>query len=137
MLQIASKINVVFYENLNKKIEENIVGKENKIIIGGDFNVTLDPAWDCSGGNQTKKASVKYIEDLCLDFDLTDIWCIRNPEVKRFTWRQKKLLIQKEDIEKSDIISSINSDHSAVTLHFSSVDKQNTALRFGNSTLVL
>ena len=70
-----------FYENLNKKIEENIVGKENKIIIGGDFNVTLDPAWDCSAGNQTKKASVKYIEDLCLDFDLTDIWRIRNPEV--------------------------------------------------------
>jgi len=33
-----------FYNNLNKKIEENIVGKENKIIIGGDFNVTLDPA---------------------------------------------------------------------------------------------
>jgi len=62
-----------FYENLNKKIEENIVGKENKIIIGGDFNVTLDPTWDCSGGNQTKKASVKYIEDLCLDFDLTNI----------------------------------------------------------------
>jgi len=83
-----------FYENLNKKIEENIVGKDNKIIIGGDFNVTLDPAWDCSGGNQTKKASVKYIEDL--DFNLTDIWRIRNPEVKRFTWRQKKPLIQKE-----------------------------------------
>ena len=60
-----------FYENLNKKIEENIVGEENKIIIRGDFNCALDPAWDCSGGNQTKKASVKYIEDLCLDFDLT------------------------------------------------------------------
>ena len=29
-----------------------------------------------------------------------------------------------EDLEKSDIISSINFDHSAVTLHFSSVDKQ-------------
>ena len=29
-----------------------------------------------------------------------------------------------EDIEKSDIISSINSDHSAATLHFSSADKQ-------------
>ena len=95
--------------------------------------------WDCSGGNQTKKASVKYIEDPCLDFDLIDIWRIRNPEAKRFTWRQKKPLIQRrldylwltsdacqEDIEKSDIISSesINSDHSAVTLHFSSVDKQ-------------
>jgi len=125
-----------FYDNLNKKIEENIVGKESKIILGGDFNVTLDPVWDCSGGNQTKKASVKYIEDLCLDFDLIDIRRIRNREVKRFTWRQNKPLIQsrldlwlisdacQEDIEKSDITSSINSDHSAVILHFSSVDKQ-------------
>jgi len=53
------------------------------------------------------------------------------------TWRQKKPLIQRrldfwliksdacqEDLEKSDIISSINFDHSAVTLHFSSGDKQ-------------
>ena len=57
--------------------------------------------------------------------------------MKRFTWRQKKPLIQRrldfwlisdfcqEDIEKSDIISSINSDHSAITiLHFSSIDRQ-------------
>ena len=29
-----------------------------------------------------------------------------------------------EDIEKSEIISSINSDHSAVFLHFSSISKQ-------------
>ena len=56
--------------------------------------------------------------------------------MKRFTWRQKKPLIQRrldfwlisdfcqEDIEKSDIISSINSDHSAIILHFSSIDRQ-------------
>ena len=125
-----------FFDNLNKNIEENIIEKENRIILGGDFNVTLDPAWHCSGGNQSKKASAKYIEDLCLDFDLIDVWRIRNPEMKRFTWRQKKPLIQRrldfwlisdscqEDIEKSDIISSINSDHSAIILHFSSIDRQ-------------
>ena len=49
-----------FFDNLNKNIEENIIEKENRIILGGDFNVTLDPAWDCSGGNQSKKASAKY-----------------------------------------------------------------------------
>ena len=74
-----------FYDNLNKNIEENIIEKDNRIILGGDFNVTLYPVWDCSGGNQSKKASVKLIEDLCLDFDLIDIWRIRNPEIKRFT----------------------------------------------------
>ena len=84
-----------FFDNLNKNIEENTIEKENRLILGGDFNVTLDPAWDCSGGNQSKKASAKYIEDLCLDFDLIDVWRIRNSETKRFTWRQKKPLIQR------------------------------------------
>ena len=100
------------------------------------LNVTLNPVWDCSGGNQSKKASAKFIEDLCLDFDLIDIWRIRNQQIKRFTWRQKKPLIQRrldfwlnsevcqEDIEKSDIISSMSSDHSAIILHFSSISKQ-------------
>ena len=85
-----------FYDNLNKKIEENIVGKENKIIIEGDFNVTSDPAWDCSGGNQTKKASVKYIDDLCLDFDLTDIWRIRNPESNVLPGDKRNLLFRED-----------------------------------------
>ena len=79
---------------------------------------------------------------MCLDFDLIDIWRIRNPGIKRFTWRQKKPLIQRrldfwllsdvcqEDIENSDIISSINSDHSAITLHFSSIGKQKNGPSF-------
>ena len=40
-----------FYDNLNKNIEENVIEKGNRIILGGDFNVTLNPVWDCSGGN--------------------------------------------------------------------------------------
>ena len=63
-----------FYDNLNKNIEENIVEKDNRIVVGGDFNATLNPVWDCSGGNQSKKASAKFIEDLCLDFDLKFIF---------------------------------------------------------------
>ena len=62
-----------FYDNLNKNIEENIMENENRIILGGDFNVTFNPVWDCSGGNKSKKASAKCIEDLCLDFDLNGL----------------------------------------------------------------
>lgn len=47
------------YNNLNENIEENYVEKENGIILGSDFNVTFNSVWDCSGGNQSKKASVK------------------------------------------------------------------------------
>ena len=35
------------------------------------------------------KESCKKIEDLCSSFDLIDIWRVRNPDVKRFTWRQR------------------------------------------------
>ena len=126
-----------FFDNLNKIIENFVVDKEQKkIVIGGDFNIALDSDLDCSGGNASKKDSVKNIQDLCLDYDLVDIWRIRNPETKFFTWRQKKPLIQgrldywlisdvcQEDIEKPDIISSINSDHSAIVLHFNNIDRQ-------------
>ncbi|KAL9967827.1 hypothetical protein ACROYT_G026124 [Oculina patagonica] len=125
-----------FFDNLNKAIENFVVDKENKIIIGGDFNVTLDSDLDCAGGNPSNKDSIKDIRDVCLDFDLVDIWRIRNPDTKRFTWRQKKPFIQRrldywlisdvcqDDIEKSDIISSINSDHSAIFLHFNNIVDQ-------------
>ena len=39
-----------FFENLNKNIEDFVVHKEHRIIVGGDFNVTLDSDLDCSGG---------------------------------------------------------------------------------------
>ena len=127
MRPIRCKNNANFFDKLNKTIEDLVVNDEHKIVIGGDFNVALDTELDCSGGNPSKKDSIKNIHDLCLDFDLVDIWRIRNPEIKRFTWRQKSPLIQRrldywlisdvcqEDIEKSDIISSINSDHSAMS----------------------
>ena len=120
-----------FFDNLN-----NIVNKEQKIVIGGDFNTALDSDLNCSGGNPFRKESVKNIQDLCLDYDLVDMWRIRNPETKRFTRRQRNPLIQRrldywlisdvcqEDIVKPDIISSINSDHSAIVLHFNNIDRQ-------------
>ena len=59
MLPTRFKINAVFFENLNKNIEHFAVNKEHRIIVGGDFNVTLDSDLDCSGGKPFKKES-KY-----------------------------------------------------------------------------
>ena len=61
---------------MNKAIKNFVVDKKNKIIIGGDFNVTLDSNPDCAGGNPSNKDSIKNIQDICLDFDLVDIWRI-------------------------------------------------------------
>ena len=83
-----------FIENLNSTIDDVIKDNEPKLVVGGDFNVTLESDLDCSGGNPAQQASVKSIQDLCLDFDLVDIWRIRNPTTRRFMWRQRNSFIQ-------------------------------------------
>ena len=67
---------------------------------------------------------------------LIDVWRLRNPQTKLFTWRPKNPLIQRrinywlisddlqDDIERADITPSIKSDHSAITLSFNSLKDQ-------------
>lgn len=84
-----------FFDKLNNNIEDCVANKELKIILGGDFNVTFDSDLDCSGGRPFTKDSIKNVQNLCFDFDLVDIWRIRNPARRRFTWRQKSPFIQR------------------------------------------
>ena len=44
-----------FFSCLDKLVETFQVSAEQKIVIGGDNNVILDPDWDCSGGNPQRK----------------------------------------------------------------------------------
>ena len=53
-----------FIENLNSTIDDVVKDNEPKLVVGGDFNVTLESDLDCSGGNPAQKASVKSIQDL-------------------------------------------------------------------------
>ena len=46
-----------FLVKLNNNIEDCVANKELKIILGGDFNVTLDSDLDCSGGRPFTKDS--------------------------------------------------------------------------------
>ena len=50
-----------------------------QIIIGGDFNVHLNPIIDNLGGSTVAKSSAKNIKDL---HDLVDILRLQNPESK-------------------------------------------------------
>ena len=62
-----------FFRGLEKMIEKLNTNAEQKNVVGGDFNVAIDPDLECSGGNPTEKDSVKHIKDICLSFDLVDI----------------------------------------------------------------
>jgi len=106
----------------------------HKILLGGDFNVILDPSMDAFGGNPAYKDLAKLLDEVLAENDLVDIWRIQNPDVKRFTWMQKTPLIQprldywfiddslQDDIAKIDIVTAIRTDHSAVILEIDSLD---------------
>ena len=96
-----------------------------KVIIGGDFSVILD---------------FRKIEDLCSSFDLIYVWRVRNPDVKRFTWRQENSVVQRrlnlwlitrgieEEVENVGSIPAIRTDKSK---------KQDGVHLFGNLIPVL
>ena len=107
-----------------------------KVFLGGDFNVTLDPPSECSGGNSFLKESVKLLENITMENDLVDIWRIRNPDSKKFNWGQKSPIMQRrlsywlisdtlqKDVVKSDIVTATKTDHLAITLEIDSLDDQ-------------
>jgi len=82
------------------------------------------------------KESVKLLQDICLNYDLIDIWRIRNPDSKSYTWRQKKPLIQRrldfwlisdlcqDEVEDTTVKTAVKSDHSAITISFNSLEAQ-------------
>ena len=122
----------IFLDTLEDKNYDSI----SQLIIGGDFNAHLDPELDNAGGKTNKKDSVKNIIDITIAFDLVDIWRIRNTDKRQYTWRQKRPLIQRrldywlisdcmqDIIGHTDIIPSIKSDHSAITLQINSITDQ-------------
>ena len=117
-----------FFDTISSILEEVNADESCQIILGGDFNVHLNPILDNLGGSTVAKSSVKNIKDLMLAHDLVDIWRLQNPESKPFTWSQKNPLLKRrldywlvsdsvqDFISKTDIIPAIKSNHSAITL---------------------
>ena len=106
---------------------------DRNIIIGGDFNVCLDPSIDKDGGTLIKKSRyAERLQSLQNELNLGDIWRIFNPDTRRYSWRsytrngfvQTRLdfwLISVHmmyDVHKTDIKPSIKSDHSLINITF-------------------
>ena len=119
----------MFYKSLKDRLSKSNIDINDKIIIGGDWNTITDPKLDKSGGIMIESETVTdEMKSLLLDFDLTDIWRQQHPETKRFTFRQRKPLIQTrldyfmisnliiDMVEKAQILSSFCSDHSCISL---------------------
>ena len=61
----------------------------HKFILAGDWNMTFDKFLDAMGGIPSLKFnSLKQLQSFMVDYDLSDIWRVRNPTFRQFTWRQ-------------------------------------------------
>ena len=112
-------------ENL-KSLRINV---NNNIIAGGDWNLIFNPILDKSEGKTVCSNKVSpELDHLIDEYDLIDIWRIRNQTMKRFTFRQKTPFVQTHldffltssniqlGIKIVDIVPSVWSEHSAMVL---------------------
>ena len=112
------------------------MGKQ--IIIGGDFNICMDPILDKKGRCiETYCKSANMLKSLMTELNLCDIYRIQHPSLKRFTWRNKgragwvqsrlDMFLVSEDMHynniKSYIHPSIKSDHSLIHISFKSTQQ--------------
>ena len=124
---------VDFYHSVLKSIKIHNFDTDN-IIMGGDFNCPLNPILDKRGGNLMPRQSViNAIESLQWELDLHDIWRIKNPTERSFTWSQPEPLVLSrldywiisnslsDNVCDVDIIPSIKTDHSAIKIDFKDV----------------
>ena len=122
---------VSFFKKLNLILREEGIDPSANLIIGGDFNCPLNPLLDknkCTISDRRKHPLIESVKNLMEDFDLQDIWRIKNPRTKSFTWgnfgkgqfsRIDYWLISSslQDVVKEvDIVSGVKSDHSGIIL---------------------
>ena len=74
-----------FFRTIEHEIE---CRSENRIIMG-DFNLVLNESMDrsCNSNNNNKKAAI-VVHELMSQHQLIDIWRIRNPQTREYTWHK-------------------------------------------------
>ena len=112
-----------FFEEVNKV-------EAVHMIIGGDFNIALDPDLDCKEPKVYNPRAREEILNFMEGSNCKDIWRVKNPEIRRLTW-SKLHPIQWSHIDyflvsdsllnfctEVNILSCTISDHSVVTVEF-------------------
>ena len=120
---------IKFLNSLLTTLRKNTLDEEENIIIGGDFNCPPNPSLVKKGGLLIpKKSVVTTIENNQEELDLVDIWRVKNPERKSFTWSQNSPMIfcrldywlisntLHDLVITTDIIPSIKTDYAAISL---------------------
>ena len=139
---------------LNDLLDMHNADNDRHFILSGDMNLYFDTSLDALGGHPSlKNKSLLALINLLEKLDVCDIFRIRNPNKKRFTFRQKnrnKTSIHRrldyiflsnslqEFANNTDMLPSILSDHSPVILSLNEDKDTNRGRgiwKFNNSLL--
>ena len=112
-----------FFKQLNEKLRNR---SEHKIIIG-DFNLALDVDLDRLNTYNNNNKSKEIVEGMMDEFQLKDIWRVRNGEAREYSWHKGGEIRKAsridyalvsggadQKVEELMYISSIKTDHRAV-----------------------
>ena len=137
------------FDSLNNYVLHNA---DNTFIIGGDFNTVLDINLDKKNGNtETHKKCRKEIKSILDIHDLTDIWRLKHPDKRHFTWHSNNrppifsrldyFLISNNIVNnttKTHIKTSYRTDHSLITLslNFDKIERGPGYFKLNNSLLL-
>ena len=138
-------------KDVSSMLDQIDLDSEYKLIWGGDFNFYFNLSLEADVGKPSiTLMSLAKFESINQKLDLCDVWRIRNPDSRRFTYRSKSPFLQRrleylfifdsiqEDVNQIDILASLNSDHSPVYLKFSEGNETSHApsyWKFNNSLL--
>ena len=142
---------VKLLKTLNEKLTQFNQNLDHQIICGGDWNFVNDKTKDTYNCTQPPKLkSIAELTNITENHDLCEIFRIRNPDKKLYTFRANTprrmsrldfYMISnslQESIGKCEILNSVSSDHNPVLLSIKSPydSKKNTAYWKFNTSLL-
>ncbi len=137
-------------ESFEKVIREVVLLYNESIVIGGDWNLALNPKIDSNQPTNIYCArSRKQIVDIMNTYDLVDVFRNLHADTRRYSWRRFNgtqrsridyFLVSEHlglDIAGADIMPGYCSDHSLVYIRFKSdiVKRHRQLWKFNNSLL--
>ena len=125
---------------------------DEEYFIGGDFNTVLDSNLDKFGGiaGTHKKCKEKIIAGM-ESFDLADVWGVRNPTLRQYTWHSssKPVILSRLDyflvshsflnqISSCKIKPGFMSDHSMISmvLNLNKIERGKGYFKINNSLIL-
>ena len=116
-------------DRLTHILDQLDIAQDTTFIWGEDFNMIFDIDLDADGGSPKLYInSVSKLLSVMSEIDLCDIYRVRNPDSRHFTWRRKSSFKQRrldfflvsdclqDNIESVEIIPSVGTDNSCLLM---------------------